>query len=371
MSLNGIDISGWQKGINLSAVPADFVMVKATQGTSFVSDQYRAQADQTIAAGKMLGVYHYVGGQGADAEAKHFANNFAPYKGRAVPAIDWESNQNSKWGNTSYLDSLVKAFIRLTGIKPLIYCSSSSFPWAVAKDNDCGTWVAQYADNNATGYQETPWNEGKYACTMRQYSSHGRLTGYSGNLDLNKFYGDKAAFAKYMGSTSGSSPSSAKKSVAEIASEVIAGQWGNGDDRKKKIESAGYDYSAVQAEVNKRLKNTTKKTAKKPKLAVDGSVGPATTKLWQQVMGTTVDGVISGQSKASRHLHSAIKTIKYGRGGSELIRAVQRKLGIRVDGLLGPDTIRHIQNRLGVTQDGSFGPQTARALQQRLNEGRF
>ena len=45
-----------------------------------------------------------------------------------------------------------------------------------------------------------------------------------------------------------------KKSVTEIAKEVIAGKWGNGDDRKKKITAAGYDYSAVQKKVNELMK---------------------------------------------------------------------------------------------------------------------
>ena len=42
-----------------------------------------------------------------------------------------------------------------------------------------------------------------------------------------------------------------KKSVSEVAKEVLAGAWGNGEDRKKKLIAAGYDYSAVQAEVNR------------------------------------------------------------------------------------------------------------------------
>lgn len=51
-----------------------------------------------------------------------------------------------------------------------------------------------------------------------------------------------------------SGASAPKKSVTEIAKEVLAGKWGNGDDRKKKLKAAGYDYAAVQAEVN-RLAN--------------------------------------------------------------------------------------------------------------------
>ena len=43
------------------------------------------------------------------------------------------------------------------------------------------------------------------------------------------------------------------KSVEAIAREVINGKWGNGDDRKKRLQAAGYDYSAVQRKVNKLL----------------------------------------------------------------------------------------------------------------------
>lgn len=48
--------------------------------------------------------------------------------------------------------------------------------------------------------------------------------------------------------------STAKKSVDTIAREVIRGDWGNGDERKKKLTAAGYDYSAVQKRVNELLK---------------------------------------------------------------------------------------------------------------------
>lgn len=46
---------------------------------------------------------------------------------------------------------------------------------------------------------------------------------------------------------------SEKKTVNEVAKEVLDGKWGNGEDRKNKLTAAGYDYSAVQAEVNRLL----------------------------------------------------------------------------------------------------------------------
>ena len=51
-------------------------------------------------------------------------------------------------------------------------------------------------------------------------------------------------------------PAPVKKSVDEIAQEVIRGEWGNGSDRRARIESAGYDYDAVQDRVNEILDGT-------------------------------------------------------------------------------------------------------------------
>lgn len=45
----------------------------------------------------------------------------------------------------------------------------------------------------------------------------------------------------------------AKKTITEVAREVLAGIWGDGDERKNALIHAGYDYGAVQAEVNRLL----------------------------------------------------------------------------------------------------------------------
>ena len=46
---------------------------------------------------------------------------------------------------------------------------------------------------------------------------------------------------------------SPKKSVDEIAREVISGKWGNGENRKQKLTQAGYNYQEVQNKVNEKL----------------------------------------------------------------------------------------------------------------------
>lgn len=58
MSMNGIDIASYQTGIDLNVVPCDFVIIKTTQGTSYITPDYNRAYQQTKATGKCWG-YHY------------------------------------------------------------------------------------------------------------------------------------------------------------------------------------------------------------------------------------------------------------------------------------------------------------------------
>ena len=100
-------------------------------------------------------------------------------------------------------------------------------------------WVAQY--NSKCTYT------GPYA--MWQYSSNGSVNGISGRVDMNYLYSELGG--KKNGSSSSSS--SSKKSNETIANEVIAGKWGNGNDRKTRLQNAGYDYNTIQSIVNQKL----------------------------------------------------------------------------------------------------------------------
>ena len=115
MALNGIDVSNWQKGINLSSVPSDFVICKATQGTTYVSPDCARQVEQAAGAGKLIGTYHYISGSGAVAEADFYLDNIKNWIGKYMLCLDWEKEQNSQWGNTSYLKQVAQRIIERTG----------------------------------------------------------------------------------------------------------------------------------------------------------------------------------------------------------------------------------------------------------------
>ena len=254
--MNGIDVSDWQKGINIDEVYAEFVITKATQGKSYVNPDCDRVVQACKRLGKCWGFYHYIDGSGVESEAQFFVNNCRNYFGEGVPCLDWESIQNSAWGNNDYLQRLVARVIELTGVPPLIYASASVYPWTIAKANNCGAWVAQYADNNQTGYQSKPWNEGAYSCVIRQYSSNGRLRGYRGALDLNKAYITPEQWGKYANPGGGSSaPTAPDMDLDSVAIDVIKGKYGNGDARKQAL---GANYSRVQQRVNELLKMANK-----------------------------------------------------------------------------------------------------------------
>lgn len=257
MAMNGIDISNWQKGIDLAAVPCDFVIAKATQGTGYTSPDCVRQVEQAMSLGKKVGVYHYIGGQGAVAEMDFFINSIKNWIGKAMIVLDWEQGENRAWGDLGYLEQCIARVKERTGVPPVVYASASVFPWDLCKKHNCGTWVAQYANNKPTGYQDAPWNEGKCGCTMRQYSSTGRLPGYGGNLDLNKFYGDAAAWDRYANPKGSAQPApqpqptphptAPQGSTLDLVDRVMRGEFGDGEARRAAL---GTRYDEVQNFIN-------------------------------------------------------------------------------------------------------------------------
>ena len=204
--LNVIDIASYQSALDLTKVKVDGVIIKATQGTTYVNpccNKHYAQAKQ---AGILRGLYHYASGVGAAAEADAFVRNIQGYIGDALLALDWEGAQNAAFGknDVQYCKTFLDRVYAITGVRPLIYMSKSvcrAHDWSsVAKDY--GLWVAQYASMDPTGFQANPWTDNKgYGAwkypAIYQYSSRGRLDGYSGNLDLDLAYMTKTAWGKY------------------------------------------------------------------------------------------------------------------------------------------------------------------------------
>lgn len=115
----------------------------------------------------------------------------------------------------------------------------------------------------------------------------------------------------------------------------------------------------------------------RPNLLIDGRWGNATTMGLQHELGTPVDGVVSSQALRWKADNPGLTTgWEWVRTpvGSLLIGAVQRRVGVIDDGLIGPATIKALQRHLGMRAvDGEIWNPSATVveLQQRLNDGRF
>lgn len=193
--MNGFDISRYQKGINLAAVPSDFVIVKASQGSSeYVYPTFKEQIEQAESLGKLLGVYHYASQGGAIPEAEKFLRTVDKYIGKAILCLDWEKDENINFQNPQYAIAWLRYVEQKTGVKPFLYMSKSvARQYASIWDASFPFWCAQYANYQYTGYKDNPWTDDKgfgawKECKILQYSSRGRLPGYSKDLDLDKAY---------------------------------------------------------------------------------------------------------------------------------------------------------------------------------------
>lgn len=93
-------------------------------------------------------------------------------------------------------------------------------------------------------------DKGTYTITEIKNGSWGKLKSGAGWINCHKNYCTKVNST----ATSTKNTTTTKKSNEVIAKEVLAGKWGNGTERKKKLEAAGYNYSAIQQIVNKLCK---------------------------------------------------------------------------------------------------------------------
>lgn len=268
MSLKGIDISSHQRGLDISRISCDFVIIKATEGKSYVDSSCDKFFQQALSLGKKLGVYHFANNpqNSAEQEANWFINNTRGYIGKAIPVLDWESKDTS---NVAWALEWLQRVEQAYGCKPMIYMSESvvnRHDWSSVVAGNYGLWVAKYRDYNPD-YNYDMSNAGskpvvKYWSfyAMWQWTSSGRLDGWNGNLDLDEFYGDANSWDAYVGNKSGEdidesaptpepapAPSAPTGSTLDLVYNTMKGQYGNGDNRRNAL---GSRYQEVQDFIN-------------------------------------------------------------------------------------------------------------------------
>ena len=259
----GMDVSEWQGEIDYNKVKSSdvtFVIPRCGLGFSTIDKQFMRNVAQAKNAGLAIpAIYHFsyaLSKDDADEEAK-YAIKLAEEAGldsNTIIFYDLEYDNVDRYATstTNHLGKAVKITktkasemamtfcerVKAGGFRAGIYANTDYLDRMFTKTviNKYILWHADYrksatADSRAMFFQ---------------YSSDGRVSGISGKVDMNLYMGDVDLVDPKKPEESPLD----KPSNEQLAKEVIEGKWGNGDERKRRLEAAGYDYNAVQKIVN-------------------------------------------------------------------------------------------------------------------------
>ena len=238
----GFDVSNWDAGLNFNNAGIEFLIFKATEGTTFIDRDAQGFYNQCINYGLGCGFYHFAGRGNARAEADFFYTHTCAFRG--VPILDYEVNNAD---NRVWCEQFMERYHEITNTYPMLYisayrCKEYNGSWI---PRECRLWVAGYPypysewiEEKLPPYSISPW----YEPTIWQFTSSFNYYGH--NLDANICY-DMSIFDMQ--------PRPNTSTIDAIAREVIEGKWGNGIERKNRLTAAGYNYDAVQSYVNRLL----------------------------------------------------------------------------------------------------------------------
>ncbi len=262
VKLSGIDVSGYQGNIDFKKVKAsgvDFVIVKAGYSTSTV-DTWETNFANAKNNGLKTGAYWYSYASSIEQGREEARAFVKALKGKRLDFpvyLDLEEKQQFDKGK-GFCTQLVEAFcgeLEKAGYYAGVYCSTYWYTNFVEESvrEKRPAWIADYRAE--CGYT------GTYG--IWQYGT-GKVSGIAGDCDLDWGYVDYSDYIKSHGLNGypkESAPPDAKKTVDELAAEVINGDWGAGQERYDKLTAAGYSYDEVQNRVNELLYGTQPKKA--------------------------------------------------------------------------------------------------------------
>lgn len=255
---SGIDVSRHQGNIDWEKVKQsgiDFTILRAGYGkTASQKDPlFEQNYAGCTAAGIPVGVYWYSYAMSEKEAQQEAAACLSCIQGKRFDYpvfFDIEEKKQLALGKiacskiaSAFLEAMEKA-----GYFVGIYSSRSHLENYISEElrERYAVWVAHY------GVEKTNYS-GNFG--MWQKSSTGKISGISGNVDLDECYVDYPEIIRNAGLNHFTRPEEipAEKTIQEMAQEVIEGKWGNGEERKKLLTEAGYDYAAIQTVVNKIL----------------------------------------------------------------------------------------------------------------------
>ena len=272
MAIKGIDVSEFQGNVDWKKVKSsgiNYAIIKFGNiydyDENYLDSKFERNYKNAKAQGIKVGAYIYNYCNSVDTLKKGLEWAFEKLAGKKLDMpiyLDMEDKdiQGETVETLTNQSNEFAKYVKNKGYKAGVYANVN---WLKNElnpekfDKDISVWVAQY-------YKECQYT-GKY--DIWQYASNGKVSGISGNCDMNYLYNEDII------KESGSTENTDKKSVDELAQEVIDGKWGDGEARKKKLEDAGYNYNAVQNRVNEMLAKPKKSVTEVSKDVIAGKYG--------------------------------------------------------------------------------------------------
>lgn len=243
MKIKGVDLSYCQEGISFPALKqagVRFAIIRA--GFSTKKD---VTMDKFVADCKKYGIdygfywYSYAMSiEQAQAEAEKCIEVIKTLSPTYPVFFDMEEKKQISGLNTDTRTKMAIAFcekIRQAGFKPGVYVNPSFMENYYDKSRIVGKydiWLAHW-----TNSPDCP-SKNNYGQTMWQWGLD-RISGYDVDGDI--------CFTDY------GKKNPVKKTIDQLADEVLEGKWDNGAERERLLTAAGYDYNAVQKRVNEKL----------------------------------------------------------------------------------------------------------------------
>ena len=261
--LNGIDVSWWQAknkkttALNWEKIHdagIDFAFVRvASRDTSDGSIYEDTAADSHIQAAleNDINVGLYIFSQAlTEKEAKQEAEyvlDLADKYGWDVTlpiVIDREKGSHnrltggklSKAKETAVCQSFADT-ISDAGYQPVVYASYAWIKSYIDTDSleDCGIWIARYNNTTTSNAKRgEPYADTAYDYEFWQYSSVAKVSGYTGNLDVNFWYKDTSAKTGGLKATVGNAFDPVKLSWGKAADDVTGYRVYRYDEKQKK-----------------------------------------------------------------------------------------------------------------------------------------
>jgi lysozyme len=203
MSLRGFDVSGWQGTINWAALASacDFVIMKATEGTSFIDPDLH----RNVAGARQYKVphafYHYIDVQDPVKEADHFLATCKRVNGEGQ-SLDFEGNILNYRDPVGWAKTWLDHVHAKSDNRPIPYMSGSvvsRFNWGPVVAENYALWDASWGSAAPKPGQWPFW-------AFWQTSDDGHVAGIGGNVDTDIFNGNLAQLAAYFDNDKGAPP---------------------------------------------------------------------------------------------------------------------------------------------------------------------